>query len=234
MTDICGHRTLKAPHPVRSAKLSKVSPSQYCGGGPRGNPRCCSSFFFSNVFASLIFGMRFPLVFSFLSLAALLVLLQATSHRLHETLPSPPGPCGTDFHYAATSMSQGHRDGIDPPQESTGRRRGGFATRWRTTSLTHGPSDGTRSTQGLQDCGRIAVTTSCSCRWSAGHRLFWTDALDSEKCQDTHAVLAQAIPVSRGASPALLDPVRLGGASSRTAKKRTWTSHIHLCTSICA
>ncbi len=28
--DICGHRTLKAPHPVRSAKLSKVSPSQYC------------------------------------------------------------------------------------------------------------------------------------------------------------------------------------------------------------
>ncbi len=45
--DICGHRTLKAPHPVRSAKLSKVSPSQYCGGGPRGNPRCCSSFLFS-------------------------------------------------------------------------------------------------------------------------------------------------------------------------------------------
>ncbi len=46
-TDICGHRTLKAPHPVRSAQLSKVSPSQYCGGGPRGNPRCCSSIFFS-------------------------------------------------------------------------------------------------------------------------------------------------------------------------------------------
>ncbi len=44
--DICGHRTLKAPHPVRSAKLSKVSPSQYCGGGPRGNPRCCSFFLF--------------------------------------------------------------------------------------------------------------------------------------------------------------------------------------------
>ena len=43
--NICGHRTLKAPHPVRSAKLSKVSPSQYCGGGPRGNPRCCSSLF---------------------------------------------------------------------------------------------------------------------------------------------------------------------------------------------
>ncbi len=42
---ICGHRTLKAPHPVRSAKLSKVSPSHYCGGGPRGNPRCCSFLF---------------------------------------------------------------------------------------------------------------------------------------------------------------------------------------------
>ncbi len=41
-TDICGHRTVKAPHPVRSAKLSTVSPSQYCGGGPRGNPGCCS------------------------------------------------------------------------------------------------------------------------------------------------------------------------------------------------
>ena len=46
LADICGHRTLKAPHPVRSAKLSKVSPSQYCGGGPRGNPRCCSSVLF--------------------------------------------------------------------------------------------------------------------------------------------------------------------------------------------
>ena len=47
-SNICGHRTLKAPHPVRSAKLSKVSPSQYCGGGPRGNPRCCSSLFSSS------------------------------------------------------------------------------------------------------------------------------------------------------------------------------------------
>ncbi len=51
-TDICGHRTLKAPHPVRSAKLSKVSPSQYCGGGPRGNPRCCSFPFWSFPFVS--------------------------------------------------------------------------------------------------------------------------------------------------------------------------------------
>ena len=43
---ICGHRDLKIPHPVRSAQSSKSSPSQYCGGGPRGNPRCCSFFIF--------------------------------------------------------------------------------------------------------------------------------------------------------------------------------------------
>ncbi len=55
-SNICGHRTLKAPHPVRSAKLSKVSPSQYCGGGPRGNPRCCSSIFFA--FCSLLHVMQ--------------------------------------------------------------------------------------------------------------------------------------------------------------------------------
>jgi hypothetical protein len=42
---ICGHRTVKIPHPVRSAKSSTVSPSQYCGGGPRGNPGCCSYLF---------------------------------------------------------------------------------------------------------------------------------------------------------------------------------------------
>lgn len=49
---ICGHRALKAPHPVRSAKLSRASPSQYCGGGPRGNPGCCSSLILL-LFASL-------------------------------------------------------------------------------------------------------------------------------------------------------------------------------------
>ena len=45
---IHGHRTLKAPHPVRSAQLTRVPPSQYHGGGPRGNPGCCgySIFFF--------------------------------------------------------------------------------------------------------------------------------------------------------------------------------------------
>ena len=51
--DICGHRTVKAPHPVRSAKLSTVSPSQYCGGGPRGKLGCCSSFFRCLLFAFL-------------------------------------------------------------------------------------------------------------------------------------------------------------------------------------
>jgi hypothetical protein len=38
---IHGHRTLKALHPVRSAKLSGVPLSQYCGGGPRWNTECC-------------------------------------------------------------------------------------------------------------------------------------------------------------------------------------------------
>jgi hypothetical protein len=36
---------VKVPHPVRSAKSSTISPSQYCGGGPRGNPGCCSCLF---------------------------------------------------------------------------------------------------------------------------------------------------------------------------------------------
>ena len=43
LTVIHGHRTLKAPHPVRSAQLTRVPPSQYHGGGPRGNPGCCGS-----------------------------------------------------------------------------------------------------------------------------------------------------------------------------------------------
>ena len=43
---IHGHRTLKAPHPVRSAQLTGVPPSQYHGGGPRGNPGCCGFYFY--------------------------------------------------------------------------------------------------------------------------------------------------------------------------------------------
>ena len=46
----CRHKSLTAPHPVRSAKLSRVSPSQYCAGGPR---RCCSSFSLSHPSFSL-------------------------------------------------------------------------------------------------------------------------------------------------------------------------------------
>ena len=51
---IHGHRTLKAPHPVRSAQLTRVPPSQYHGGGPRGNPRCCGFciFFFLNLYCN--------------------------------------------------------------------------------------------------------------------------------------------------------------------------------------
>ena len=41
-TYIYGHRTLEAPHPVRSAKLSRVPLSQYHGRGLRGNPECRS------------------------------------------------------------------------------------------------------------------------------------------------------------------------------------------------
>jgi hypothetical protein len=38
---VYGHTTLNAPYLVRTAKLSRVRPCQYYGGGPRGNPRCC-------------------------------------------------------------------------------------------------------------------------------------------------------------------------------------------------
>ncbi len=41
-----------------------------------------------------------------------------------------------------------------------------------------------------------------------GPQAFLADVLDSEKCQDAHAVLAQTVPLSRGPSPALLDPFR--------------------------
>ncbi len=37
-----GHTRQEAPDPVRSPKLSCRWPSQYCGGGPHGNTRCCS------------------------------------------------------------------------------------------------------------------------------------------------------------------------------------------------
>ena len=39
------HTTVKAPHPIRTAKLSTVGPDQYYGRGLRGNLRCCKAFF---------------------------------------------------------------------------------------------------------------------------------------------------------------------------------------------
>ena len=46
-----GHTTVKAPYPIRTAKLSTVGPDQYYGRGLRGNLRCCMSFyFFQNLF----------------------------------------------------------------------------------------------------------------------------------------------------------------------------------------
>ena len=40
-----GHTTVKAPYPIRTAKLSTVGPDQYYGRGLRGNLRCCKSIF---------------------------------------------------------------------------------------------------------------------------------------------------------------------------------------------
>ena len=39
-----GHTTVKAPHPIRTAKLSIVGPDQYFGRGLQGNLGCCMSF----------------------------------------------------------------------------------------------------------------------------------------------------------------------------------------------
>ena len=50
-----GHTTVKAPYPIRTAKLSTVGPDQYYGRGLRGNLRCCMSFFF---FANLFFFQK--------------------------------------------------------------------------------------------------------------------------------------------------------------------------------
>ena len=44
-TSSYGHTTVKAPYPIRTAKLSTVGPDQYYGRGLRGNLRCCMSFF---------------------------------------------------------------------------------------------------------------------------------------------------------------------------------------------
>ena len=41
-----GHTTVKAPYPIRTAKLSTVGPDQYYGRGLRGNLRCCKALFY--------------------------------------------------------------------------------------------------------------------------------------------------------------------------------------------
>ena len=42
------HTTVKAPHPIRTAKLSTVGPDQYFGRGLQGNLGYCMSFFFKS------------------------------------------------------------------------------------------------------------------------------------------------------------------------------------------
>ena len=41
-----GHITVKAPHPIRTAKLSTVELDQYFGRGLQGNLQCCMAFYF--------------------------------------------------------------------------------------------------------------------------------------------------------------------------------------------
>ena len=41
-----GHITVKAPHPIRTAKLSTVELDQYFGRGLQGNLQCCMAFLF--------------------------------------------------------------------------------------------------------------------------------------------------------------------------------------------
>ena len=45
------HTRMKAPHPIRTAKLSILGPDQYFGRGLQGNLGCCKSFFFSTMVA---------------------------------------------------------------------------------------------------------------------------------------------------------------------------------------
>ena len=53
-TSSYGHTTMKAPHPIRTAKLSIVGLVQYFGRGLRGNNQCCMAlhFFFAPPFGS--------------------------------------------------------------------------------------------------------------------------------------------------------------------------------------
>ena len=46
VTSSYGHTTVKAPHPIRTAKLSTVGLVQYFGRGLQGNHQCCMAFFY--------------------------------------------------------------------------------------------------------------------------------------------------------------------------------------------
>ena len=52
-----GHTRLKAPGLVRSLKLSKRWPGQYCGGRPRGNTGCRSFASFLKLHLTLFFDV---------------------------------------------------------------------------------------------------------------------------------------------------------------------------------
>ena len=54
------HTRVKAPHPIRTAKLSTLGPDQYFGRGLQGNLGCCKSFlFFSLATIFFFFCKRF-------------------------------------------------------------------------------------------------------------------------------------------------------------------------------
>ena len=80
-----GHTTVKAPHPIRTAKLSTVGLVQYFGRGLQRNHQCCMAFLF--IFTHLI-------IFYFLNVLVLAsgVLAQSEACVLskHEVLGSKP------------------------------------------------------------------------------------------------------------------------------------------------
>ena len=54
-----GHTTVKAPHPIRTAKLSTVGFGQYCHRGLGGNSECCMAWPRPTVFPILFYTMLY-------------------------------------------------------------------------------------------------------------------------------------------------------------------------------
>ena len=52
------HTRVKAPHPIRTAKLSTLGPDQYFGRGLQGNLGCCKSFLFFLFLPAGIFSAK--------------------------------------------------------------------------------------------------------------------------------------------------------------------------------